>query len=423
MAVKNMITLHDKNDTTFEGIGLVALSPFSCKVSEEINGGFDLQMIHPRDDVGKWRYLEKERIIMAETPTGRQPFRIYRVSPDNEQITVWANHVFYDLLDNISIGKILEGNAKKWAEDFDFTFTIPMPFTFSTDIDSEKTVRHTYDRENQVKMILGNDNSFISFFGGEVVRDKFRVFFAKNMGEDTGYTISYGKNLLGIEVDEDLTDTFTRVYAYGESNNQTGRAIVDSPRIDDYIYPKIKVIEYNDTADRLEMTKRINDLYAVGADLPKINIKVDFIQLEKTEEYKQYKFLKKLKLGDILTVHNPKMNFTKKAKVISYEYDSILQEYNRIQLGELRAVLTSSITQGKNAYSVAEAARISVTEVSNNITGRVSITSDFLYLPVDSADYLTAKKIYRLGRNGIEYSSTGYNGSYSVLVVGNEVTP
>lgn len=411
-----MITLHDKNDTTFEGIGLTTLSPLSCKISEEINGGFELKMIHPRDDVGKWQHIAKERIIMAETPNGRQPFRIYRVAPNNEQITVFANHIFYDLLDNLSYNSVLDGNAKQWMNNFSSTMQTPMPFTFSTNIDSEITVRQEFKNENQVKMLLGNNASFFSFFGGEIIRDKFHVFFAEKMGKDVGYNVSYGKNMLGIEVDEDLTDTFTRAFAYGELNKTSVREIVDSQRINDYRYPKIKVIEYNDTIDREEIKKRVNAMYAAGADLPKINIKIDFVQLEKTEEYKQYKFLKNLKLGDIVTIYNPKMNFTKKTKVISYEYDSIMQEYNRIQLGELRAVLTNIVTKGKDAYSVAEAVRTSVAEISKNINGRIAVTNEYLYLPIDTADYLTATQVYRLGRNGMEYGSNGYNGQFTVLI-------
>lgn len=408
-----MICIFDKNAREFQGIGLCALSPSSCELSEEINGGYEIKMVHPRDKWGKWRYLDNERIIVVDTPNGRQPFRIYRVNPDTEEVSVYAEHIFYDLLNNISVGKILEGNAKQWMKDFDFTFEIEMPFTFGTDIDSDVSVRQTYDGENQVSMLIGNSESFVSFFGGECIRDEFSVFFAQSMGQDTGYLLKYGKNLIGLEVDEDLTDTFTRAYAYGSDG---AFVKLDSPRISEYTYPKIKRIEYSDTNSTNEIRKRIEKMYADGADLPVLNVKVDFVQLEKTEEFKDFAFLRNIKIGDIITVYHEKMNFNKKVKMISYKYDCILQEYKSIQLGELRGNLADSITEGKSAYAVAASAKSGVTNVTNLVSGNVAVTPDFLYLPVDTANYQTAQSLYRLGKNGMEYGSDGYQGSFNVLV-------
>lgn len=413
-----MICIFDKNAREFEGIGLGALSPVSCELSEEINGGYEIKMVHPRDKWGKWRYIDNERIIVVDTPNGRQPFRIYRVNPEEYEITVYAEHIFYDLLNNLSTGKILEGNAKTWMRDFSWTFEIDMPFTFGTDIDSDVSVRQTYDGENQVSMLIGNSESFVSFFGGECIRDGFNVFFAQNMGQDTGYLLKYGKNLIGLEVDEDLTDTFTKAYVYG---NEGAFVRVESPKINDYVYPKIKFFEYNDTEDKEELKKRIQKMYDEGADLPALNVKVDFVQLEKTEEFKDFAFLKNIKIGDTITVYHEKMNFDKKVKMISYKYDCILNEYKSIQLGELRGNLADSITDGKNAFSVANSAKSSISQVSSLLSGKVSIEPDFLYLPVDTSDYTTAQKLYRLGENGIEYSSTGYQGTFTVLLSGEMV--
>ena len=45
------------------------------------------------------------------------------------------------------------------------------------------------------------------------------------------------------------------------------------------------------------------------------------------DRYKDYAVLEKVYLGDVVTVTNKKMNFSKKAKVISYEYDAMLKRY------------------------------------------------------------------------------------------------
>ena len=39
--------------------------------------------------------------VVEERQLRDQPFRIYRIVPDLDKITVYARHVFYDLLDNM----------------------------------------------------------------------------------------------------------------------------------------------------------------------------------------------------------------------------------------------------------------------------------------------------------------------------------
>ena len=76
-----MITIHEKTAKTFDTFGLGALVPSHCVVEEELNGAYELEMKHPYDDGGKWKRIERGRIIYASTPRGKQPFRIYYVKP------------------------------------------------------------------------------------------------------------------------------------------------------------------------------------------------------------------------------------------------------------------------------------------------------------------------------------------------------
>ena len=85
-----MIVIYDKTHTEKEG----GLSPLSCVISEELNGSYELTMEHPYDETGKWKRIAGEKIILADTPKGKQPFRIYNVKPEMEKITVNARHIF-----------------------------------------------------------------------------------------------------------------------------------------------------------------------------------------------------------------------------------------------------------------------------------------------------------------------------------------
>ena len=74
--------LFDKTDTTFTTQGLGRLSDaISCRVSEERNGAYELEMEYPIDGI-HWSDVQVSRIIVAKPndTSDLQAFRIYRIS-------------------------------------------------------------------------------------------------------------------------------------------------------------------------------------------------------------------------------------------------------------------------------------------------------------------------------------------------------
>lgn len=357
-----MITIYDKTNQTKEG----GLSPLSCVVAEELNGAYELSMEHPYDETGKWKRIAKEKIIYADTPKGKQPFRIYNTKPDMDSISVNARHIFYDLLDNFCAAIDTTGTAQSVLDAVENKLQYSTPFTFFTDITATGTM--TEERKNPVELLLdGSDDvtSFVNVFGGEIERDGYNVTLHLAMGEDRGYRISYGKNLVGLSVTEDISSVVTRYYTLG-ADGLTG-GYVDSDRIVEYANPKIAVYENADLATTAELKAAAKALFDAGADLPTVNITVDFVLLQNTEEYKDYAVLEEIYLGDVVTVVNRKMNFSKKAKVISYEYDSLLKRYNKIELGDFLPSIYSSVTTGANAQVTANSASAAVTQLATTV--------------------------------------------------------
>lgn len=357
-----MITIYDKTNQTKEG----GLSPLSCVVAEELNGAYELSMEHPYDETGKWKRIAKEKIIYADTPKGKQPFRIYNTKPDMDSISVNARHIFYDLLDNFCAAIDTTGTAQSVLDAVENKLQYSTPFTFFTDITATGTM--TEERKNPVELLLdGSDDvtSFVNVFGGEIERDGYNVTLHLAMGEDRGYRISYGKNLVGLSVTEDISSVVTRYYTLG-ADGLTG-GYVDSDRIVEYANPKIAVYENADLATTAELKAAAKALFDAGADLPTVNITVDFVLLQNTEEYKDYAVLEEIFLGDVVTVVNRKMNFSKKAKVISYEYDSLLKRYNKIELGDFLPSIYSSVTTGANAQVTANSASAAVTQLATTV--------------------------------------------------------
>ncbi|WP_313525273.1 phage tail spike protein [Anaerotignum sp.] len=410
-----MVTIHEKNSIVFNTLGLGALLPSLCVVTEELNGMYELEMEHPYDADGKWKRIEKEQIIFASTPRGRQPFRIYHVRPNMDGITVNARHIFYDLLDNVCMNVDVTGTPQAVLNAIKNAFVYSTPFVLTSDMTGTGTVKAT--RENPITALLKCDDdatSFIKAFAGEILRDGFYVAMKTSIGQDRGVAIRYGKNLVGLTVSEDTTDVVTRIYPIATNGATLPELYIDSPYIDAYANPKMYVLEgfYYFTDMRGEAQKMLDG----GCDLPKVNITADFQELSKTEEYKDYAILEEVQLGDVVTVSNVKMGFHKKAKVISYEWDSLLERYNKVELGDFVADLTTSVTSGEKSFATAVGASTEVKQVYGLISGKTTINVDGLYICVDGTGISNATKLFHFGSNGLRYSSTGVNGTWKTII-------
>lgn len=367
-----MITIHEKTAKTFDTFGLGALVPSHCVVEEELNGAYELEMKHPYDDGGKWKRIERGRILYASTPKGMQPFRIYYVKPSMKEISVNARHIFYDLLDNQCEPISHSGTAGAALTALQAAFAYPMPFIFDTDISLTGTL--TTRRMNPVQALLSDDEevtSFVKGYGGELLRDGFRVSVKAALGQDRGVSIRYGKNLVGLEVTEDESNVKTRIVCYG----QGGSVTLESPHINDYIYPKIHTLT-EENKDISEVQAEGQELLDGGCDIPSINIKVDFVALEKTVEYREYAVLEEVFLGDMVTVINTRMDFQKQAKVISYEWDCLLEQYNDVELGDFIPTLASAVTSGVKSGSLASSAAVGTAAVMAALQAHLNDTNN-----------------------------------------------
>lgn len=355
-----MITIHEKTAQNFNTLGLGTLLPGSCVVTEEVNGAYELKMEHPYDSGDKWKRVERGRIIYASTPTKMQPFRIYNVKPDMNGIVVNARHIFYDLLDNQCSEISFNGTAGGALVALQEAFAFPMPFAFNTDISASGALET--GKMNPVQVLLSDDDettSFVKGFGGELLRDGFNVSLKDAIGQDRDVAIRYGKNLAVLDVTEDEADVKTRIMCYGSD----GSATVDSPYINEYVYPKIHTLEDKEKTVA-ELKTEAQALFDGGADIPLVNIKVDFVVLADTVEYADYAPLEEVFLGDIVTIINQKMNFAKKARVISYEWDCLLEKYNEVELGDFMPTLASSVTSGVRSGSLASSAAVTSSAVA-----------------------------------------------------------
>ncbi len=279
-----------------------------------------------------------------------QPFRIYRVVPELDKITVYARHIFYDLLDNMiqsykpssaAVGaSVVQSLSSSCLSDHDFTFY--------SDLDSTAE-EVEFENVNPVDAILG-EGGVVEKYTGELARDWFDVFVVKRVGQDSNVQIRQGKNLLGISYDVDLTDVVTRIMPTGEDKDGNvlylPELFLDSPLITSYPHPKwihLAVSEAKESDDKdepktkeqcyEEMRKAAQTQFDAGCDVPTITLNVNFINCADTEEYREYGLLQNIYLGDAVRVIAPRIGVEVSMRMTQYTYDCLTKKYTGMTLG------------------------------------------------------------------------------------------
>lgn len=279
-----------------------------------------------------------------------QPFRIYRIVPDLEKITVYARHIFYDLLDNMlrSVkpsktdrgAAVVQMIAEGCMSEHDFTFYSNL---------TKKCPDAVFENKNPVEAILGSEG-LVEKYGGELARDWFDVFIVKRVGKNTNIQIRQGKNLTGISYDVDTTNVTTRIMPTGQDKNgkilYLPEVYIDSENIDAYPRPKWMHLDVPDAKEvtkgddqktkaqcYTEMREAAQAEFDKGCDLPVVTLKVDFVNCADTEEYRQYGFLQNIYLGDTVRVIASRIGVAVSMRMTQYSYNCLTKRYESMTLG------------------------------------------------------------------------------------------
>lgn len=297
-----------------------------------------------------------------------QPFRIYRVVPDLEKVTVYARHVFYDLMDNM-IQKYAPG-----ASDTGSTVVTNLPgkclseqnFTFYSDLTSTAE-DVSFENINPVDAILG-EGGIVEKYGAELARDWFDVFLVQRVGSDTNVQIREGKNLLGVSYDVDLTNVVTRIMPTGQDKDGNilylPELFLDSPNIAAYPHPKWIHLDVSEAKEVTsgdgkksknqcyqDMRKAAQAQFDAGCDLPDVTLKVDFINCASTVEYAQYSALQDIFLGDAVRVIAPRIGVAVSMRMTQYTYDCLLKKYTAMTLGTVADTTEGNIISARQLPS------------------------------------------------------------------------
>ena len=348
--------LFNKTATDFTSYGIGALSDtISCVVTEERNGLYELEMQYPTSGI-HFSEIENSAIILAKPNESQnaQAFRIYQIeSPIDEVCTIRAEHISYQLnhipVDCFSATGISDAFVK--LKQYSLTQN---PFTFYTDKTSQSSFQNKLPKSARA-LLGGEAGSFLQKFKGEYLWDNWTVSLLNARGSDNGVVLRYGKNITDFNKDENYSDTVTGICPYW--TNEGTVLVGDITKVNTTLpYDRVEVMDVSSDIElpdegegvvaptKAQVTaagaQELNNKSYVG--VPATNITISFVALWQTEEYKDIAPLESVGLCDTVTVIYEKYGVSKKEKVIKTVYDTLLERYNEIEIGDPHYNLATS---------------------------------------------------------------------------------
>lgn len=344
-----MINIYDKKETAFLNNGLAVLNECrECRITEKLNNEYELTLSYSLYSK-KAAYIKPFNVIRADG----QLFRIYNTDKDSKAGTITANarHVFYDLMNFIIEDKRAENKTCQAALEM-IIEELGLSDTYSVESDLTETATQYVVKKNGVEAVF----LLVNEWQGELVRDNFNIKINASKGADNGVHIRYGKNIIGISEKLNCDNVATWIYPVGTNGITLPEKYLLNPAWEGSDYPSfavIKKVEFKDATSegmlRIEAQK-----YLDANAVPDVNYKVDFILLGQTEEYKNYKALEQVEVGDIVTVKHSILGIDIKVKVISLEKDILSAKNTKVELGQPLSTLDQYIAEvSRNSEAMA----------------------------------------------------------------------
>ncbi|MDC7106860.1 phage tail spike protein [Corynebacterium striatum] len=375
-----MLTVHAPTATTFTATGEGVLDPelIVARVVEELGGAYQLTVTYPADGPLASK-LAVEAIIAAPVPgtTIRQGFRIHEVTTSLDGLLeVTAFHLFYDLAGNFIADTFVVNKTPKAALDQLLSAATTKHRFTATSSDTATRASARVVRMNLAAAIMdqASDNTFASRWAGELTRDNWHIHHAATRGADRGVVIRDCKNLTGYTSTIDLTSVVTRIVPVGFDGITLPELYVDSPHLNAYAIPHIKVMRYPDIkaiadadnpredevplpqAHALLRQAAKTEFTTNHVDTPAASYTVSFVDLASTAEYADLAELETVLLGDTVTVQHADLGVSLSARVVGYEYDPLQQAYVSVELGSVAGKftqITRTITTAQTAAQMA----------------------------------------------------------------------
>ena len=371
--------LFNKNETVFDTYGLGELNVTKGTVTRERNGNYTLYAEIPVNDP-MVAILEKEMKLKADAGlrTKNQTFEISRIVKDSSNIVkIYGQHISHKLeYMAIRNGVVLNGTAFNALSLWRGALIGDYRFDVWSDIQTSATTTLTIDKVTNARLALGGvEGSILDIWGGEYEFDNMTVRLHKQLGRTAPTVLEYGRNILSAETDDTIEDAYTSVLPFatytpekpeGDTSDSQPDPItvtipenyVDSKYKALYAHRRIKVIDFSSefnsdskkknipTADKLrKLATDYMERNAIGK--PKINTKIEYVDLAKTLDYADRAWIEELELCDIVPIYYPQIGLTDEtAKVTTITYDFVNERNASVEFGEIGTNVRATMQSG-----------------------------------------------------------------------------
>lgn len=363
------ITIYDKRtkQDEFDNNGII-LCPTSCIVTETINDKWALDLIHPVDPDGKWRYIEPSAIVKAlgQLFTLRKIQHSWRGNSGNVQAA--ADHIFYQMLDGwVYPGARITGQTGLDVLHAVDTYTDRFPgenqtmyyWTYDSDLTVPVGVDYskwcpTTEGATPLEFVMGRDG-LLAMCGGELYRDNFYYSVKQRMenAEDNVFEIRVGKNLKGITRIVDFSQFcvhFTGYDQYGQwisvswtdeyAYQFVPHTIIRSKNFNIYVDPSTLPEDADENAiyeRSYEMLEAEVMAFFNANCAPVVSFKVDIEDVKDNPDFKMFVNPDKLKVGNTGRLYDERLGVDMGLKISQTKTDAITGKVIEVTFGTVQS--------------------------------------------------------------------------------------
>ena len=354
--------LYKATETNFEHLGVTVLSDASkCYVSREKNGIYILEFDYPVNgkDVDK---IKEGMIIKSDAGyrTKNQRFVVSKITKTQNEFKIYCQHIsqvkttMNAIRPDITLTSVSAvGALRAWRDNL---LDSREEFFVQSDISTlNSTTWKIENIENARDALGGKAGSILDVWGGEYEFDNLNITLHRSMGIDNPTIIAYGKNLLDLEQEQSILETYTSVFPFKKYTDDNNREqlitlpeiLLDSTHLNKFTHRRILKVDFSSdenlkTVEQLR-SKAKSYIKSNNVGVPKTNLKINYQDLSKVEGVFDNPALEQIDLCDRLKVYYNELGImNENAKVVKVVWDVILEENHEIEVGDSRSSFTDS---------------------------------------------------------------------------------
>lgn len=425
--MKRPIKLFNADATNFSTCKNIMSECLSAVMTENIDGNFCIEIDYPLfDNKGLSRLIDRGLIIKCSTYDSR-PDQLFKIrkrnrSTGDKKISIYAEAIVRaDLDSNIILGvEVPAGKTRKEAIGIVLNAIQDKRRTYNVgtkDTNTNASINMGFDENGNIinyldiayisplkALIDESENSIYKAYGGEIEFNNFEVNMLDERGKDNKFTIRSGKNLSDLEEEiSDMGDDFATALImcssdglylpnneilYSSYANQYDRYFYKVISCSDVCFEDL-VTENSSEAD-IEQAKQVvyeqlrergQKYFNEQNDRLFGSYKINFVELAKSEEYKDYAELTHCSIGNKVTTIYPALDLKVTNRVTEIKYNILTDKIEEITVGQpithnIADTINSTQSTATTAKDTAIQATTEVKKTNKKVKGVVSSIED-----------------------------------------------